>query len=144
MAVESHGVIAQLVAQPLRDRLLSFLDGCIDELFDAAAVKTHDMVVMCPLVELEHRHSVFEMVTRDQAGRLELREHPINRRETDVLVGLDQAFVDAFGGHMTGRTPLENLEDLESRARHLESRLAQILAFQVNGLPKTMRYDAPP
>src|SRR5262245_5543384 len=102
------------------------------------------MVVMRPLVELENRHAVFEMVAGHEPGRLELREHPVNGGETDVLVGLDQALVDALGGHMPGRTSLEDLEDLESRPRDLQSRLAQILAFQVNGLLKTMRYDAPP
>ena len=144
MAVESHGVIAQLVAQPHGDGFLAFFDRFIDELFDAAAVKTHDMVVMRPLVEFKHGHAVFEMMARHQSGRLELREHAIHGRQTDVLVGLDQALVDAFGGHMTGRTTLENFEDLESRSRDFQPGLAQILAFQFDGLQKTMRYDAPP
>src|SRR5262245_34092930 len=102
------------------------------------------MVVMCPLVELEHGHAVFKMVPRDEAGRLELREHAVHRREADVLVRLDQALVDAFGRHMTSRAALEDLEDLEPGTRHLEPGLAQIFAFQASGLLKSMRYDAPP
>ena len=144
MPVQRHRVIAQFVAQALRNRLLALFDGLIDELFDAAAVKTHDMVVMRPLIKFEDRHAVFEMMARHQPGRLELREHAIDGREANVLVGLDQSLVDALGGHVTGRTALENFEDLESRPRDLESGLAQILAFQAGGLLKTMRYDAPP
>src|SRR6185503_19263865 len=58
MPVQGHGVIAEYVPQPLGDRLLALLDRLVDELFDPAAVKTHDMVVMRPLVQLENRHAV--------------------------------------------------------------------------------------
>src|SRR5688572_23093866 len=67
MAVKRHRMVAQLVSEALRNRLLALFDGLVDELFDAAAVKTHDMVVMRPLVQLENRHAVFEMVTRHQS-----------------------------------------------------------------------------
>ena len=137
-------MIAQLVPQALGDLFLALFDRFVDELFDAAAVQTHDMVVMRSLVELEHGHAVFKMVPRHQPRGLELREHAVHRRETDVLVRLDQALVDALGRHMTGRTALENLEDLEPRSRDFEAGLAQIFAFQASGLRKSMRYDAPP
>ncbi len=94
------------------------------------------MVVMRPLIEFEHGHAVFEMMPRHQPGGLELREHAIHGRQTDVLVGLDQALVDAFGGHVTGRTALENFEDLESRPRDFQPCLAQILAFQFERPPE--------
>ena len=102
------------------------------------------MVVMRSLIELENRHAVFKVMSRNQPRGLELREHAIHRRETDVLIGLDQSLVYAFGGHVTGRAALENLENLEPGTRDFESCLAQVFAFQASGLLKTMRYDAPP
>ena len=139
-----HRVIAQLVPQALGDLFLTLFDGVIHELFDAAAVKTDDMIVMRSLVELEHGHAVFKMMARHQAGGLELREHAVHGREADVLVRLDQALVDALSRHMTSRAALENLENLEPRTRDFEAGLAQIFAFQTSGLQKSMRYDAPP
>ena len=46
------------------------------------------MVVVPALVELEHRLAGLEMLAGEEAGLLELREHPIDRGEADV---------DAFG-----------------------------------------------
>jgi hypothetical protein len=102
------------------------------------------MVVMRALIKFENRHAIFEMMARNQPRSLELRENAIDGREANVLVGLDQSLVNAFGGHVAGGTALENFEDLESRTRYLEARLAQVFAFQASGLLKTMRYDAPP
>ena len=138
MAVQRHRVIAQLVAQPGGDRFLAFFDRLVDELFDAAAVQTHDMVVMRSLVELEHGHAVFEMVPRHQARGLELREHAIHRGEADVLVRFDQALVDAFGRHVTRRAALENFEDLEPRSRDLEARPCAGLCFPSDQSPKNV------
>ena len=62
----------------------------VHELFDPAAVQTHDMVVVRPLIELEHRHAVLEVMAGDQARGLELREHAVHGRQPDVLVGIEQ------------------------------------------------------
>ena len=88
------------------------------------------MVVVRPLVELEHRRAVFEVVARHQPRGLELREHAIHRRETDVLVGLDQSLVDALRRTCDGSAAAENFEDLEARRRDFQSSaVAQVLAF---------------
>ena len=137
-------MVAQFVTQALGDFFLSLFDALVHELFDAAAVQTHDMVVMRSLVELENGHAVFEMVPRHQAGGLELRQHAVNRRQADVLVGLDQTLVNALSRHMPGRAALEDFEDLQPRPGHFQASLAQVFAFQANSLQKTMRYDAPP
>ena len=69
-----------------------------------------------------------------EPGCLELREHAVHRRESDVFVRLDEPLVDALGGHVTSRAALENLEDLQPGPRDLQSGLAQIFAFQASGL----------
>src|SRR6516162_1786878 len=81
------------------------------------------------LVELEDGHTVLEMMTRDEAGSLELREHAVHGRKPDVFVRLEQRSIDVFRGEMTRRAALENLEDLQSRQCDLQTRFAQVLAF---------------
>ena len=66
-------MIADLKAQALRNGLLTLLDATVHELFDLAAVNTDNMIVMCAVIEFENRHSAFEMMASDQAGRFELR-----------------------------------------------------------------------
>ena len=90
MTIKRHCVVAQLIPQALGDLFLALFDRFVDELFDAATVQTDDMVVMRSLVELEDGHAVFKMVPRHQPGGLELCEHAVHRRETDVLVRLDK------------------------------------------------------
>src|SRR6185295_19267156 len=119
MTVQGHRVVTQFVSQARSDLFLTLFDGLVDELFDASTVQTHDMVMMRPLVQLEDRHAVFEMMARDQARGLELRENAVHRRETNILVRLNEPLVNALGGHVTGRTSLEDFEDLESRPRDL-------------------------
>ncbi len=123
-------MVADGEAELLGHRGLALLDARIHELFDAAAVKTHDMVVMRTLVELEHRHAILEVVAGDQACGLELREHAVHRGKADVLVGLQQRAVDVLGREVAGLAALEDLEDLQPRQGYLQPGLAQVLAFQ--------------
>src|SRR5689334_15382632 len=134
MAVKRHRMVAQLVSQPLGDLFLALFDGLVNELFDPAAVQTHDMVMVRTLVEFENRHAIFEMMPRHQASGLELREDSIDGGETNVFIGLDQPLVDALGRHVASRAALEDLEDLQPWPRHLEASLAQVFAFQANSL----------
>src|ERR1700722_20776879 len=100
--------------QALGNRVLALFDARIDELFDAAAIQTHDVIVMGALVELEDRHAVLEMMARDQARRLELRQNAVNGGEPDVLVRIEEAAVDVFGRKMTcGGAALEDLENFQ-------------------------------
>ena len=82
---------------------------------------------MRTLVELEHRHAVFEMMARHQAGGFELRQHAIDGGESDVLARAEQPLVDLFGRHVARGAALENLEDLQPRQRDLEPGLARSL-----------------
>jgi hypothetical protein len=114
------------------DRILARLDRRIDELFDVPAVHADDMVVMHALVELEHRHAVFEVMAHHQARGLELRQHPVDGRQADVLGRADQALVDFLGRQVPRAAALEDLEDLEPRQRDLEPGLAEIFPFHAD------------
>src|SRR5437870_8078210 len=102
------------------------------ELFHTATVLAHDVIVMSPLIELEHRHAILEMMARDEPGGLELGQHAVDGSHADVLVGLEQHTVDVLGRHMAGGAALENLQDLQARQRHLQTGFAKVLAFHAS------------
>jgi hypothetical protein len=128
-------VVSDLEAEPLGHGRLPLLDATIDELLDPTAVEADDVVVVRALVQLEDGHAVLEVMARDEAGGLELRQHPVDRREADVLARVDEALVDVLGGHVARAAALEDVEDLETRQRDLEPCLAQVLAFHVEVHP---------
>lgn len=129
LPIKDQGVIADLESQSARHGGLPILDAGIDELFDAAALYAHDVIVMGALIDLEDRHAVLEMVSAHEARRLELGQHPIHGRKTDVLVGIEELAIDVLGRQMARGAALEQLENLEAWHRDFQARLAKILAF---------------
>jgi hypothetical protein len=79
------------------------------------------MVVMMATVKLEHGLPTLEVVTDDQAGRLELSQYPIHRRQSDLFTRVEQQAIDIFGRKMVGLRigGLEYLKDLHARQRDL-------------------------
>ena len=129
-AVQDHRVVLQLVLQLAGDRPLAIFDAGVHELFDLAAVKTDDVIVMLTFVQLEYRRRPLEMMARDEPGSFELRQHAIHSGKSDVLVRFEQMLVDVFSTHVPRRGRPEDLENFDTRQRDFESRLAQIIGFQ--------------
>src|SRR5262249_12828575 len=109
--------------------VLSLFNARIHELFDSAAVQTDDVIVVGAVVQLEDGHAVLEMMARNQASRLELRQNAVHGREADVLVAVEEGAVDVFGRQMTGCAALQNLQNLEARQRYLQAGSAEVFAF---------------
>ena len=124
--------------------MLPFFDAAVHELFHPAAVDTHDMIVVCALIQLEYRHAAFEMVARNQSGGFELSQNPIHRGETNILVGYQQLFINVLCAHMTGGAVRENVEDFQTRQRNLEARIAQVVAFIGGRWFEAVRHDVQP
>ena len=126
----SERVFLQLEAALGGDAVLAPLDLGVDEFLDAPAREAHEVVVVRSLVELEHRAPAFEVVAREQPGLLELREHPVHRRQAHVDVLRDERLVDVLRAHVApaalGGTALEDLEDLQARQRRLETHVLQV------------------
>src|SRR5450755_980696 len=111
MTVQNERVVADLEPQALCYCVLPLFDPAVHELLHAAAVDADDMVVMSALIQLEYRHTPFEMMARDQPGGFELSKNPINRGKPDIFVGHQQLFVNILGAHVTRGTVRENVED---------------------------------
>src|SRR5687767_15693001 len=78
------------------------------------------MVVVRALVQLEDGGAALEVMALDELGRLELREHPVDRRKPDVLALLDQSAVNVLRRQVASVGTRQDLEDLYARQRDLE------------------------
>ena len=96
-AVKDQAVVGNRVAFFRGDLVLLLFDDLVDKFFHLAAADTDDVVVVTFAVQLEHGLSTLEMVARDQARRLELGEHTVDRRKTDFLTFITQCLVYVLG-----------------------------------------------
>src|SRR5690606_6985044 len=131
-AIDVERVVRHLVARLPGDLLLALLDGFIDEFVDAVALHADDVVMVVALVQLEHRVTALEVMPRDEAGVLELREHAVDRGKADLLAQLQQCLVHVFRAHVPLGAAGENLEDLHSRQRDLQAGFPEFLAFHLS------------
>ena len=135
MAVNHEGVVLDLEAEFVGHGALTLLDLRIDEFLDVAAIDTENVIVVGPRIQFEDCHAVFEMMSRHEPRRLELRQHALHRRPAGVLAQHDEPTVDILGRHMPIDRRFENLEDFDARRGDLETRLAKIVAFHVAARP---------
>src|SRR5262245_8247095 len=127
VGVQRERVAVQLEAALARDVVLPLLDLAVVELLDAAALQAHQVVVVPALVELEHRLAVLEVLPRQQAGLLELRQHAVHGGEADVDALGDERLVDVLGRKVAHLARLEQLQDLAPRQGRLEADFLQAL-----------------
>ena len=109
-------MVLDLESEALRDRRLPALDATVHELLDLPAVHADDVVMVRAFVQLEHRGTALEVMALDQRGRLELRQHAVNRREADVLALVDQCPIDVLGRQVATMLAREDLEDPHATA----------------------------
>lgn len=134
-------MIGDLITLGGGDLLLAFLDLLIHELIHPPALHTHDVVVMVALVQLEYGMTAFEMMARHQPGGLELGQHPIHRRQADIVAGFQQCLVHVLRAHVTRVAALQNLEDLDPGQGHFEADVAKFLAFHGVCTSRYSRYS---
>lgn len=100
---------------------LALFDFRIVKLFNAAAIKADQMVVVRAFVELINRFTAFKIAACEQAGLFKLCEHTVDRRQADVGMLAQQNAVDIFCRHVPLCAALENLHDLQARQRGLQA-----------------------
>lgn len=106
--------------------LLAFFDFLVKKLFHQAAIQTDQMVVVRAEIKLEHRFTGLEMITRQQASLLKLRQHSVNGCQSDIEIFSQQLFVDVFRRQVPNQTALEDFQNFQSRQRRFESARFQI------------------
>lgn len=124
-------MLLEHVAVTLGDVLLNLLDAVVEELDDPAGLEANHVVVMRPVRELKYRRTTLKMVAADQPGLLELHQHSIDRRETELIAALEQQAIDTLCAQMALACGFEDFQHLEAGRSDLESGIAQILSFHV-------------
>lgn len=126
-SVDHQRVVHDSESVPLGNGTLALFDDLFDKLDDASAFHANQMVVVSVAVQLEHGLAAFEMMAADQTGAFELGQDPVDRRQTDLLAGLQQFLVHVLGAQMPLIAALENPEDLDPRQRHPKAGLLDLL-----------------
>ncbi len=132
-------MLVDLEAEVIRNHLLSLLDRIIDKLLYPPASDTDDMIVVLALVQFKNRIAVLEVMLLDQPGGLKLGQYPIDRGQSDILIGGQQHFIDIFRADMPFRALLQQLQNLYPRRRNLQTRFSNFLFFQ-NKPPQVFSY----
>ena len=65
---------------------MTLFDVSVDELLDATALQTHQVVVVLALIEFEECATRLEIAALENARLLELGEHAIHGGKPDVLL----------------------------------------------------------
>lgn len=112
--------------------MLELFDGGVLKLLHPAALNADEMIVVIALIQFENRGATFEMMADDQAGGLELGQNPVDRGQTDFLTLVDEIAKNLLGAQVPASLPpsLENFQDFDAGQGDLQSRVANVLAFQ--------------
>lgn len=105
------------------DLPLQTLNLFAHELDDLAGLKADHMVMVIAPFQFENGMATFEVVPDDESRRLKLREHPINSRQADLFMSVQQLAVDVLGREVLVGMRLKDFENLEAGKRDLEARI---------------------
>ena len=130
VAVDRQAMIADIETL-LRGYLsLPSFDGFVNKFLDLTAFDTHDVVVVLTAIQFEHRMPTLEIPPLHQSSRLKLRQHAVNRRQSDLLIGVQQHAVDILGTNVPLPAVLQQFQYLDPGQGDLESSLSDFLFFQ--------------
>ena len=137
--VQNQAVILKLVAVPPRDGVLQALDLLIHELDHLATLHIDHVVVVKTTIEFKYGLPALEVVLLDDPGRLKLGQHPVDGRQTDVLMLVDQLPVDVLSRQVPRMTTLQDGENAHARMRHFQPDATQFLHWFHGGVSEQGR-----
>ena len=120
----------EIVAVLFGDGVLQTLDIFIHKLNDFAGIDTDHVIVMTAAVALKHGLGFFKVVTGNKTGLLKLREHAVDSGQTNFIAGIDQSFIDIFGGEVRVFVLLQNLQYPHPRRSDLKPCVSELLLTQ--------------
>lgn len=92
---------------------LALFDGCVKKLINPATLDTHHMVMVFLIVEFEHGAATFEIMANYETRSLELSQDPIDRREANIIRGVQQLLVHIFSTEMANVTAFQDRKNLQ-------------------------------
>lgn len=109
-------MVYQFVAVSLDDIPLQFFDVLVDEFDDLAGFEAHHVIVVLTIVQFVNGPTTFEIVPGHEARMLELGQHPIHGRKTNLFPRVIQFPVDILGAEVMLGAFLEQPEDFQPRS----------------------------
>ena len=121
ISIDGERVIGNLEALGQRNVVLPLLNLGVVKLLHLAAVQTHQMIMVLPLIDLVDGLARLKVAAIQQAGLFKLRQYPVDRGQANVGTFLEQHPKDIFSRHVSLFTDLKNLQNFQSRQRRLET-----------------------
>ena len=97
-------------SHPPYNRFLAIFDSLVIELLDLSTLDTNDVVMMVAAFQRENCVAGLEMMSADEARRLELCQDPVNGCKAYVVAGIQQFPVNVFSAQMVSVRRLENFQ----------------------------------
>ena len=109
--IDNQAVVFDVVAVRFGYFSLGRFDFLAYELDDFAGFDADHVVVMDARLQFVICLTTFEIVFRDQSGRLKLVKYPVNRGKTDIFIGFQQAAVNIIGGKVLVVLVFQDIQD---------------------------------
>lgn len=106
---------------------LSFFDLWVIEFLDKATIQANQVIVMGAFIQFKDGLAGFEMTAGKNARLLKLRQHPIDRGQTDIDRIGHQGPIDILGGKVPRACAMKNIKHLQPGASHLQAGVLQIM-----------------
>ena len=112
--------------------LLEHLYGLILKLFDPSTLDTDQMIVVITTVEFENGVSTLEVVPNYQTCGLELSQYTVNGRQANFFALRYEIAKDFLSAQVAVMrlSSFQDLKDLDAGKGNLQSRIADVFAFQ--------------
>ena len=94
--------------------------------------------MMMAAIEFEDRLPALEMVAMNQIGRLELRQHPVDRSQTDLLAGFQQPPIDVLRGQVARFSCFEYFQYLHARQSNFQPCALELLPLGCRHTPSRL------
>ncbi len=114
-------MVLQDPALALGDNLLTLLDLGVVKLFDPTAGRAHQVVVVLTFIELVDGLAAFKVAATQDAGLLELGQHPVHRGQPHIGAVFQQHPKNVFGRHVALLAFLEHVQNFQAGQRGLEA-----------------------
>ena len=93
-------MFGQIVTQFFRYLLQSGLDYIVFEFCNPTTFDTNDVIVVITRIQFKNRLSAIKMMPGYQPGCFKLRQDPINRRQSDIRISVQQSTINILCAHM--------------------------------------------
>ena len=104
---------------------LALFNNGVTKLDNLASLGTDHVIMMIITGKLKYCMTPFKVMSQHQPCGLELRQNTVDGRQTNIIPGLHQCFVNIFSTHMMVFSAFKNAEDFYSRQCDFQARFLQ-------------------